>query len=130
MPVTPVIKGVTTIQWGTAGSVGSPNAAVLVSLKITPKNGAPIDIEDGNGFAISQVFLDDGFDAAGEALFDTAKAWPNSAATVVLTIPNVLGNGASISYNTFVACEPSIDLARKREAMISYKFTYRPQINV
>lgn len=127
----PVIKGLATIQWGTPNAVGGAfsNSSVLVSLKVTPKNGMPIEIEDGNGFGISLVYLADGFDAAAEALYDTAKSWPNSAATVTINIPSVTGNGAVAAFNCSVASDPEIDLARKRETMISYKLIYRPQIN-
>lgn len=135
MSLSAVKKGVTTITWGDSLSPNSNSAlvgAIIESGKITPKNGAPIEIEDNQGFAAVIVFLDDGFDATVNLVYDKAIAWPNIAAKVTLTVPTWNGgaNAADTSYNCFVAATPEIDQARKREATISYKISYRPGLNM
>jgi hypothetical protein len=126
---TPVLKGVNTIAWGPNGFLGTPNTAVVESGQVRPKNGKPVEIEDNNGFALTQVWIDDGFDATVRCLYDTAKTWPASQATVALSIFGLGVNGAAASFNCFVAALPEIDYARKRETMIIYSLTYRPGIN-
>ncbi len=127
---TPTIKGVTTIQWGPNNMLGVPAGAVVESGQIRPKNGKPFEIEDQNGFALSQIWIDDGFDATIRCLWDSAKSWPASQATVALTFPGLGANGAVETLNCSVAALPEVDVARKREAMIIYQLTYRPGINV
>jgi hypothetical protein len=127
----PAIKkqGLATIVWGTDNMLATPAGAIIESGKITPKNGAPIEIEDNNGFAISAVILDDGFDAKFSLLYDTAKAYPDSNAKVVVNLPNTLAaNGNSIAYNCWVGATPELDQNRKKEAMISFTVLYRPGI--
>jgi hypothetical protein len=124
--VSPIIKGITTIQWGSGSTMGSPAGAAVISGRITPKNGMPIEIEDVNGFTAALVFLDDGFDAEVLMMYDTSLTWPAVAATVALTLPKWGAAGGTQSFNTFVAAEPAIDIERKKEAIITYKLIYRP----
>lgn len=134
MSLSAVAKGITTITWGiglSANSNGAFVGAIVESGKITPKNGAPIEIEDSQGFTAVVVFLDDGFDASLTLVYDSAKAWPNIAAKVTLSLPTWSGAVANAtSYNCFVAATPEIDEGRKKEATIAYKISYRPGLNM
>ncbi len=111
------------------------SGAIVETLRITPKNGAPIEIEDNAGFTAAAVMLDDGFDAAITCVYDANKNWPDVNASVKLQLPswtsNMAGNVTAWSnYNCFVGAVPEVDLARKREATISHKLHYRPNIAV
>jgi hypothetical protein len=126
---TAIIKGITTIVWGTSNTLNAPAGAIVDSIRITPKNGAPIEIEDNAGFAAIAVLLDDGFDAAMTCVYDMNKAWPNIGDNLKLALPGWTGsNNATTNYNGFVGATPEVDMARKREATIAYKFIYRPGI--
>lgn len=126
MTVSPTIKGITTIRWGSGSLIGTPSTVIVQSGRVTPKNGGPVEIEDNNGFAAVLVFLPDGFDAEITMLYDTALTWPAVADTVVLTLPKYGAAGGVSAFNTFVAAEPSIDIERKREATITFKLIFRP----
>jgi hypothetical protein len=80
---TPIIKGITTINWGVGDvpGTGLPAGAIATAGTITPKNGEPIEIEDTNGIAAALVFLPDGFNAELSFVYDGAKVWPDVAAT-------------------------------------------------
>lgn len=122
-------KGLATIIWGTDNVMNIVNGAIIESGKITPKNGAPIEIEDNNGFAASMILLDDGFDAEITLLYDTAKTWPGIGDKVTLVLPTWGAAGGTTSFaNCFVGATPNPDVARKREANISYKIVFRPAI--
>lgn len=135
--VSPILKGITTIQWGSGNTMGSPSNAVVISGRITPKNGMPIEIEDVNGFTAALVFLDDGFDAEIQMLYDTSLTWPGMAQSVTLTLPTWGADnsgstggsgtaGGATSFKCFVAALPGVEIERKKEATISYKLIYRP----
>lgn len=131
----PALKGLTTIIWGTNPGMNTVGGAIVETLRVTPKNGSPIEIEDNNGFAAIAVLLDDGFDASTTCVYDANKSWPNIGANVMLQLPswtsNMGGNVTAWSnYNCFVGATPELDLARKREATISHKLIYRPGIPV
>jgi hypothetical protein len=126
LTVSPTLKGITTIKWGSGASMGTPSTALVQSGRITPKNGMPVEIEDNNGFTAALVFLPDGFDAEVTMMYDTALTWPGQSDTVVLTLPKWGAAGGTQAFNCFVAADPSIDIERKREATISYKLIYRP----
>lgn len=115
-------KGLTTIVWGTDGRLGSPNAAIVESLTITPKNAAPIEIEDNNGFTVSQVILDDGFDVVANCLYDTAKTWPAVGGNCNIT------NLSNTAFLCLVNAVPKHTLGRKKEAMIEVSLSYRPGV--
>lgn len=126
MTVSPIIKGITTIRWGSASTIGTPSTVIVQSGRITPKNGAPIEIEDMNGFTNTLVFLDDGFDADLDVMYDTALTWPAVADTVALTLPKIGAVGGTQAYNCFMASFPPMNIERKKEAMITIKLIYRP----
>lgn len=130
------LKGLTTIVWGTnCSETNTPAGAIVESMRLTPKNGAPIEIEDNNGFAAVAVMLSDGFDAQLTCLYDANKTWPNvnqNANILLQTIPVGGTMGANVNnfsnYPCFLGADPEIDTARKREATISLKVCFRPGI--
>lgn len=139
------IKGIGTIVWGTGGILSAPAGAILESLSLTPKNGEPIEIEDNDGLAIVQVLLRDGFNAKANVMYDSAKTWPLEGANATLAInytgaaanaiPFGEGNGASfangvVSYVVLVAAAPALNYAKKKEGMMEFNLTYRPQVAV
>jgi len=127
---TPHIEGVSTITWGTAGQLGAPAGAIVDGIAITPRNAGPIgEIEDGNGGSVTNILLDDGFDAKVTCVHDTSKTWPVLGAAVTLTIPPYNGgSGALTPYVCFVSGNFDITTARKKEATISFPVRYRPGI--
>lgn len=123
---TAIIKGTTTIVWGTTTKLGTPSAAVVEAISVTPKNGEPIaDIENGDGASVVAVLLDDGFDAKVTCLYDTALTWPAVGDTVTLSLPKYGAVGGATSYNCILGGTPKPDLARKREATIELHLRYR-----
>lgn len=118
------------VVWGTKNSVlGNTLAgAICETLTLTPKNASPIDIEDGDGFAAIQVGLDDGFDAKSSHVYDSNKAMPVQGDTVVLVGPKNDGNAGTKNYNcTFWSWGAT--RSRKKEKMVDFTYTYRPNIN-
>ena len=131
MSQSPIIKGITTIVWGTANMLGSPAGAIIESGTVTPKHGEPIEIEDNNGFAAVEVILDDGFNAKVHCMYDAAKVWPQAGANVVLNVPNsAAANAAAVAYICLVVAMPEIIQNRKKEAMLQFSLTYRPGVTV
>jgi hypothetical protein len=129
MPQSPIKKGIATIFWGTDNIMNAPAGAIIESGKVTPKNGAPIEIEGNNGFAASLVFLKDGFDADVKVLYDTAKTWPGNAAALAMSLPNFANNGNIETFSPcWAASDPEIDDARKKERMLGYKLVFRPDV--
>jgi len=127
---TPHLEGLTTLVWGTGGQLGSPAGAIVESIAITPKNAEPIgEIEDGNGAAVAEIMLDDGFNAKVTCVYDTAKTWPLLGAPVTLTVPPYEGGvGTQKAYVCFVAGNPEFSMSRKKEATITMNLRYRPGI--
>jgi len=127
---TPHIEGVSTVTWGTAGQLGAPAGAIVEGIAITPRNAGPIgEIEDGNGASVTNILLDDGFDAKVTCVHDTSKTWPALGAAVTLTIPPYNGgSGALTAYSCFNAGNLDISLARKKEATVTMNLRYRPGI--
>ncbi len=139
------IKGTPAIVWGTGGVANIPNGAVVESLSLTPKNGEPIEIEDGFGLGINQVILRDGFNAKMTVMYDASKTFPVEGANAALTIPYAGANANSIpfgesnganyaanavTYVCLVAAPPQPTFSKKKELMIEFNLTYRPQIAV
>lgn len=120
-----VLKGVTTVVWGTLSKLSAPAGAIVDAIDITPKNPNPIqEIENGDGAAVTDVMLDDGFDAKVTCVYDSAKTWPVTNGSVTLTVPGKPGS----PFTCFVTGDPQITLGRKKEAMISFNLRYRPGI--
>lgn len=117
-----IIKGLTTISWGSSGVATGLTNAVLVRGSFTPKNAAPIEIEDNEGFAKTLVLLVDGFDAKIECLFDSAITWPPEGATVALKRPR---DGAPLNC-LLASIEDTVE--RKKEATLSMSIHYRPGV--
>lgn len=130
MPVNaPLIRGTTTILWGTNNRMNSPAGAIVESISITPKNSGPLtEIENNDGAGVGMVMLEDGFDATVRVVYDTNLAWPTLNANVVLSLPNVASNGALANFNCFVSGSSKSDLGRKKEAMLEIPISFRPGI--
>jgi hypothetical protein len=125
-----ILKGLGTIVWGTDNVLGAPSGAVVESCAITPKNGEPIEIENNPGFTITEVVLDDGFNAKVQCLYDSAKAWPTTATgNVALTLVDIANaNANAISYKCIVGATPGLTYGRKKELMIELSLHYRPAV--
>jgi hypothetical protein len=132
---TPTIKAADNIAivWGTenAANFGTNmvGGTMLETLSITPKNGEPVDIEGGAGFAKIQVLVKDGFNARATAVYDSNKAIPAAGANVTLVGPKDDGvNTGTQNYNcTFWTW--GFTKSRKKEKLIELFFTHRPDIN-
>lgn len=144
------IKGNGTIVWGTANIAGNsiPAGAIISSIKLTPKNGAPIEIEDNNGIAVFEIILRDGFNGKVTQLFDATKTYPVEGANCTIAIswpgaaanaipfgePGVNGGNANYAANVvtytclIAAIAPSYE--KKKEAYVDWDITYRPNVNV
>lgn len=132
-PVSPTAKGTTTFVWGTkpSGTQVFPvvSAATVTSLKLTPVNGGPVvDIDNPDGSCISSIFLDDGFNAEGEMLYDSALTYPALYAALTLVLPKAVDFSSGAAYANFPCIIESFGVAfeRKKEAMISFKLSHRP----
>lgn len=126
MPATPIKKGLTTILWGSGTAVpsGALAAAIVVRASFTDKSGSAIEIEDNDGFAKAMVLLNDGFDATLECVYDSAITWPAVGDTVILKRPHLTD-----PVNCLLASiDPSVE--RKKEATISLKLHYRPNVTL
>lgn len=120
----PIIKGLTTIKWGTSSTLTEAafTSAIVMRGSFTPKNGAPIEIEDNNGFAAALVFLDDGFDATIECVYDSAITWPTDGDEIAVKRPD--DDTARDSW----VCSLEHTVERKKEATVSMKICYRPGV--
>ena len=134
-PVSPTIKGKTTIVWGTApgGTAVTPviSGLIVTSISITPNNGGPVTkIENGDGSVIAKVYLDDGFEADVEAIYDSTLTYPAMYSAVTLTLPKAV----DMSGGTAVAAYPctiesnAVKFERKKEAMITFKISHNPGV--
>lgn len=126
MPSSAIKKGITTIKWGSGNALTGAGftSAIVARMTATPKNGDPIEIEGNEGFAAALVVLDDGFNASVECLYDSAITWPAVGTTVTLKRPT----DASALNCLLVSREETAE--RKKEATISMKLVYRPDITL
>ena len=140
---TTLIKGTPAIVWGTKNGLGAPVGAIVESMRLTPKNGSPIEIEDNNGIAANLVILRDGFNGKVSVLYDSSKTWPVEGANVALVATinganatsypfgegnaaNATANGVITYYCVMVSLEPAYQ--RKKEMMIDLNLAYRPNV--
>lgn len=124
MPTSPIIKGITTIKWGTTGAVvsGNPGSTVIVeSAKFDPNNKEAF-IENNDGFDVVWVLLKDGFGVSLVCLYDSALTWPTEGDQIIIKRPS-----EATSYTCFVRNKPD-EQARKKEAMVTIEAFYRPNI--
>ena len=128
---------VTTIAWGTGGVLGNtiPSGSIVQSVKLTPKNGAPIEIEDNDGITAVEVILRDGFNAKASTLYDNAKTYPVEGANAIpFGEPGANGGTANVANGVVtytvlvVAMGPAYE--KKKEMMIDWDLTYRPNVAV
>ncbi len=122
MPQSPIIKGTTTIKWGSGSYLGTglPTTAVVESMRITPVT-FDAEIEGNDGFTTTEVLGDNGFDAEITCLYDSALTWPAFGVAVTLKRPT-----DSTGKLCLVVSTDEQDVARKREAKITMKLKYRP----
>lgn len=118
----PIIKGLTTIKWGPAGALAALTTAIVARGSFTPKNGAAFEIEDNEGFTAAMVFLNDGFDASIECVYDSAITWPAVGDAILLKRPR-----DAAALTCYVASIEDI-VERKKEAMLTIKVHYRPGV--
>jgi hypothetical protein len=134
MSQSPIIKGVTTIVWGTSNILAAPSGAVVESISITPKNSAPIEIEGNEGLTNILVILSDGFNAKVSALYDSSKTWPLEGSTVNISIPNYAPgsntNNTAATFTCVVGSTPELTYGRKKESMIALNLIYRPNVSL
>jgi len=132
----PTIKAISNlaILWGATNAASGPNSntlpsgALIETIEITPKNGDPIEINDGDGFVAVQVFLDDGFDARISCVADSNKGLPKPGDAVVIVAPKLDGNAGTTNYNcTFWSA--TISRERGRDARVTMRVSRRPNIN-
>lgn len=122
---TPIIKGLTTIKWGSGTTTsGALTNAIVARGSFTGKNGQAIEIEDNDGFTKAMVVLEDGFDANVECVYDSAITWPAIGSTVALKRPR-----DAVALNCLlVDIEDSVE--RKKESMLTLKLAYRPGVTL
>ena len=143
-------KGNGTIVWGTSGIAGNsiPAGAIISSVKLTPKNGAPIEIEDNNGIAAFEVLLRDGFNGKVTQLYDATKTYPVEGANCTIAMnwagananaipfgePQANGGAATVAngvvtYTCLIASMgPTYE--KQKEAYVDWDITYRPGVAV
>lgn len=123
------------IVWGTINAAAGANAnlmpsgLILETLSITPKNGEPIDIEGGAGFAAIQVGIKDGFNARATAVYDGNKALPNEGDNIICVVPKQDGANVGTKNVNCTFWSWAFTKRRKTEKKIDLYFTHRPDIN-
>jgi hypothetical protein len=131
MATTTKASGNISIIWGTANGINSPSGLagmILESLTFTPKNADAIDIENGDGLAAIQVFVEDGGDFKATGLYDSNRALPAAGANVVIVLPKSDGNAGTSNVNaTFWSY--GFSRGRKKEATVELNLTRRPTID-
>lgn len=139
-----------TIAWGTGGVMGNgiPAGSIIPSIKLSPKNSGPIEIEDNDGLTAVEVLLRDGFNGKFPTLYDNGKSYPVEGANCALALnfngananaipfgePGANGGAATVAngvvtYTCFiVALSPAYE--KKKEMYIDWDVTYRPNVAV
>lgn len=122
------VQGNIAIVWGTKNAINAPNGLaglVLDSLQLTPKNGEPVDIEDGDGLTIIQALAADGFNGKATAVYDANKALPAAGDNIQVLAPKGDGNaGTTVLNATFWSW--SFSRSKKNPATVELSFTQRP----
>lgn len=117
------------IVWGSSNAVNTGLKGTLIdSMSLTPKNGAPVDIETGEGLSAIQVLIGDGFDGRAKATYDSNIAALSAGANIVVVAPKTDGNAGTANLNaTFWSW--SYTRSKKNPAEIEIVFTNRPGMN-
>jgi|SRR5581483_2907785 len=107
----PIIKGLTTIRWGTSGFGGATAlaSAIVTSIEHSRMGGPPTLISDSAGFTQAWVGLNDGDKLVFNCVDDTALTWPAFGDDLVLKNPGESGT------KSFIVEDDDTNLARKRE---------------
>jgi len=137
-PPTPTKVGaLATLVWGTApgGTAIAPvvTGIVVTSFKPTARNAGPVgNIENSDGALIESVYLDDGFEADVEGVYDTALTYPTIGSSVTITLPvtttGLLDLSGGVVHKTFPCTLESNapDFERKKEAMYRCRISHAP----
>ena len=133
------VKGTISVLWGTkdgaligdgADATKAPNGMILESLSVTPKDGEPTEIGDGDGATVIQAKLENGSDAKGTAVYDRTKILPVAGTSVNIVVPYDDGVNAGTVVKQYTFWHWSFTRSRKKESTIELFFTHRPEINV
>jgi hypothetical protein len=138
-PVSPTVKGLTTIVWGTNPGGASnvlPIGVIVDDYDINPTNQGPVGkIENGDGSLVAKIYLDDGFEGSVTFVYDTTITYPAVGDPIVVKLPSTPAGGgvaaagaASKSYNCTVDAMITPKGGRKKEAMATIKFSYNPGV--
>ena len=113
MAGSPVIKGITTIRWGTSNPnavlTGGLNTAIVKKVVYKRLGGAPTLIEDNNGFTAVLVGIADGDELQITCVDDTTITWPAQYTVASFQVPG------QANAKNFIVVDDGIDLERKRE---------------
>jgi len=123
MPGSPVIKGITTIRWGTSNPnavvvANSINTAIVKKIMYKRLGGAPTLIEDNNGFTACLVGIKDGDELQVTCVDDTAIVWPDQYDIASFKVPG------QANAKNFCVIDDGMDLERKREGERSLTVNY------
>jgi len=113
MAGSPVIKGITTIRWGTSNPnavlLGGLNTAIVKKIMYKRLGGAPVLIQDNNGFTACLVGIADGDELQITCMDDTGITWPAQYTVVSMQVPG------QANAKNFISIDDGIDLERRRE---------------
>lgn len=124
MPQSAILKGITTITWG-SGSMTQNGLATCIVESISYKGKPVIGRVEGNiGTEMAKVLVDDGFDATIKLLYDSSITYPVLGDTISLKSP------IHASKLAVVVTGIDEDVARKKEAMWSCTVEYRPDLGL
>ena len=147
--LTPIGIGNSTIVFGTNPGANEFKAAIFTKVAavqdvhIMPKNQKPVaTCENGDGAAIADFYLCDGFEGDFSILYDSALSYPagNTQVTIVLpvalplsvagmTIGNyTLGVVGNFATYTVTLSQPELTQSRKKEAVLKYTMRHSPAV--
>ena len=123
MPQSITHKGVTTHFWGTDNVGPTLSASICETAKFTPVGGKLASVESNNGFEVSTILGDDGFDVELVYTYNTAITYPTFGSTITVKLPS---DGTGVSC--LVVNKPVYDMtaARKGTSQITVKAEFRP----
>ena len=118
----PIIKGLTTIRWGTKSAGTTPGTsiagAILTKVTHATRGGEPTLIEDGEGYTAAVVLIHDGDTLSFTCVDDTAITWPAKGDVAQYKVP-----GWAVAKG-FLVVDNNADLERKREGERVIKAEY------
>lgn len=117
----PIKKGLTTITWGT--SLVTALSAIVESFTLDDKTEVP-EIENGDGFSVAEIVLNNGWDGTMKCVYDSAVTWPVQGDKIVL---KRLGDA---NGKDCLVTGVNDEIQRKKEGMITFKVQYRPGVTL